>query len=103
MQVLRSGWQLPHIGVQSASAATPEARSTVELARDERRSEFIRARASIASTDLSFAVAPGNNSITVTLADRVSGEVFRKLVYDFSGTLQDNKHANTGLMLDVGA
>lgn len=103
MQVLRSGSALLHTVLQQVSTATPEGRSSAQLVRDELRSETIRARASIASTDLSFAIEPGSNSITVTLADRVSGEVFRKLVYDYSGVLHGDPRAHVGRMLDTAA
>ncbi len=103
MQVLRSGSPLRHTVLQQVSTASPEGRSSAQLVREELRSESLRSRAWIASTDLSFAVDSGSNSITVTLADRVSGEIFRKLVYDFSGELHGDARGHVGRMLDTDA
>ncbi len=103
MQVLRSGSPLLHTALQQVSTATPEGRSTAELKREELRGESLRSRASVGTTDMSFAVAGGGNSITVTLSDRVSGEIFRKLVYDYSGVLHGDGRAHVGRMLDISA
>ncbi len=103
MQVLRSGWQLPSTRMRPASTSMPEGRSAAELARETRRSESIVSRAEMPSTDMSFAVVPGSNSIIVTLADRTSGEIFRKLVYDRSGALRSLPQAGTGGLLDIAA
>lgn len=103
MQVLRSGSPLLQSVLQQVSTATPEGGSSSQRVREEPRSESLRSRAWITSTDMSFAVDSGSNSITVTLADRVSGEIFRKLVYDFSGVVHGDPRAHVGRMLDSDA
>ena len=50
---------------------------------------------------MAFDISLGGNAITVTLSDRTSGEVFRRLVYDHAGTMEPAALAARGQMIDV--
>lgn len=65
------------------------------------RQDSVRPVATLPSTTLAFDVGNGGESITVTLSDRNSGEVYRKLVYDRGARLQSALRADRGRMVDV--
>lgn len=73
---------------------------------DERQARESRepasVRALIPSAAMSFAINPDSNSITVTLADLMSGEVLRQLVYEFGGLPSPASDASGG-RVDVTA
>lgn len=53
------------------------------------------------STMIFFDIKTGSNAITVTLSDRSSGEILRKLVYDRGGGLQPVSNAGHGRLIDI--
>lgn len=57
--------------------------------------------AALPSTTLAFDVGNGGETMTVTMSDRNSGEVYRKLVYDRGARLQSALRADRGCMVDV--
>ena len=75
--------------------------SVLEAARQNRQREQANASAVIPLTAMNFDISVGGNAITVTLSDRASGEVVRKLVYDHGGTLHTSAHAIRGQSIDV--
>ncbi len=56
---------------------------------------------SVASTTMDFEVGSGGKLLTVTLADTISGEVIRALVYDRSARVQSITGAGRGQMIDT--
>ncbi len=79
----------------------PERPSVIDVARENRQHERAQALASIPTFNVTFNFEVGSNSIIVTLSDRTSGEIFRKLVYDQSGALQPQALAASGQRIDV--
>jgi hypothetical protein len=58
-------------------------------------------RPSMPSARMSFDIGLAGNSLTVTLSDRNSGEVFLKLVYDDGGLVHSSLKAHAGQLVDV--
>lgn len=79
----------------------PARSSAADAARENRRQDRVSATASVPSTAMAFDISLGGNAITVTLSDRTSGEVFRRLVYDHAGTMEPAALAARGQMIDV--
>ncbi len=52
---------------------------------------------------LSFDIDPAGHAVTLTLADRSSGEVYLKLVYDRGGLTQPLPRAGAGQRVDIAA
>lgn len=78
------------------------ARSLVtEAAQERQRHDRVTASVAVSSTSMAFDISLGGNAITVTLSDRTSGEVFRRLVYDHAGTLEPAAQASRGHLIDV--
>ena len=53
------------------------------------------------STAMSYAISPRSNSITLTLSDQTSGEVFRRLVYDRGAHLPVSLQGKLGQRIDI--
>lgn len=80
--------------VPSTDVATKTASAGEALARSEKRP-------SMPSAKMSFDIGLAGNSLTVTLSDRDSGEVFLKLVYDDGGLVHSSLQAHAGQLVDV--
>lgn len=87
--------------VTPAAHAAPARPTVVETARDNRLHERVEALASIPSFNVAFNIDVGSNSIVVMMSDRVSGEIFRKLVYDQTGRLQPLAAGAAGQLVDT--
>ena len=55
----------------------------------------------VSSTAIAFDVGRGGHAFTVTLSDRMSGDVLLKLVYDHGGVIRPAKAAAQGQMIDI--
>lgn len=55
----------------------------------------------VTSTAIAFDVGRGGHAFTVTLSDRISGDVLLKLVYDHGGVMRPAKPAAQGQLIDV--
>lgn len=86
--------------VSHASPAALLLRNPVEVARENRMLDRTDALSSVPSFNVAFNFDVGGNAIAVTLSDRVSGEIFRKLVYDQGGALQPQA-ATAGQLVNV--
>jgi len=75
--------------------------TTPETADQERGPDPANAPPSMRSTAMSFAISPRSNSITLTLSDQTSGEVFRKLVYDRGAHLPVSLQGKPGQRIDI--
>ncbi len=72
-----------------------------EAAQERQRQDRVTAAVAVSSTALAFDFSLGGNALTVTLSDRTSGEVFRRLVYDHAGTLEPAAQASRGQLVDI--
>lgn len=86
--------------VSHASLAAPLMQTSLEVARENRMWERTEALASIPAFNVAFNIDVGGNSLTVLMSDRVSGEIFRKLVYDQNGALQPQA-ASSGQLVNM--
>ena len=89
------------MNITHATSTIPERSAAMEMAHRHRQQDRVNAAASVPSTAIAFDINLGGNSITVTLSDRASGEVFRRLVYDHGGTMQPSPHVAYGQFVDV--
>ena len=106
MRVSTSALSIPVAQTRLPSDAIAERRQSPEAPPQrqarEQMSAQMSAQASIPSAAMSFAINLRGNSITVTLADRISGEVLRQLVYEFGGLPRPSSEAS-GRLIDIRA
>lgn len=57
--------------------------------------------APVQSTAIAFDISRGGHAFTMTLSDRVSGDVLLKLVYDHGGVLHPTARAKQGQFIDI--
>lgn len=102
MRVTQPNLSMPVAQTRPSSEPMSERRQSSEALQQRRAQDSINAQALIPSSAMSFAINLGGNSITVTLADRISGEVLRQLVYEFGGLPRPASEAS-GKVIDVTA
>jgi hypothetical protein len=56
---------------------------------------------SVQSTSIAFDISRGGHAFTMTLSDRVSGDVLLKLVYDHGGAIRPATRSYLGGFIDV--
>ncbi len=101
MQVMYPPVGLFSAGMSPVSAPLSTHRSATDEVKENREQDRLEANRLIPLTHMAFDVGLGSNSITVTLSDRVSGEIVRRLVYDRGAVLHPQGPASGGHMLDV--
>lgn len=101
MMVTHASMASPLWPVTPVSQATTVRPTVVDVARENRLHERTEALASVPAFNVAFNIDVGSNSITVMLSDRISGEIFRKLVYDQSGVLQPQSSELAGQLVDL--
>lgn len=101
MRVTHSYSPLPATQAQPSLSPMTSRSPAIEAASEHRQQDRVNTAATVHSTAMSFDINPGSNSMTVTLSDRTSGEVLRKLVYDHSGQLRRGARPKSGQMIDV--
>lgn len=102
MRITQPTLSVPVAQTQPPSDAMSEERLSSAALQQRETQAHINAKALIPSAAMSFAIDLGGNSITVTLADRISGEVLRQLVYEFGGLPRSASEAS-GKVIDVTA
>ncbi len=102
MRVTQPNFSIPVAQTRPPSDAMSERRLSSAGLQQRHAQEHINAKVSIPSAAMSFAIDLGGNSITVTLADRISGEVLRQLVYEFGGLPRSASKTN-GRLIDISA
>lgn len=86
----------PASGDNAAHAASPEPRLPERDA--AQRPDLKRL---MPTSRLSFDIDPAGHAVTLTLADRSSGEVCLKLVYDRGGLARPLSQARAGRRIDI--
>lgn len=102
MRVTPPNLSIPVAQMRPTSDLKSEQRQPSQVLQHHQAQERMNAKASVPSAAMSFAVNPNSNSVTVTLADRNSGEVLRQLVYKFGG-LPRSASGASGKVIDVSA
>lgn len=102
MRVTPPALSIPVAQTRLPSDAIAERRQSPEAPPQRQAREQMNTQASIPSAAMSFAINLRGNSITVTLADRISGEVLRQLVYEFGG-LPRPASETSGRLIDIRA
>jgi len=92
---------LPRLGQTPVRSATPVHSATPETADQVRGPDLAIGASSMRSTAMSYAISPRSNSITLTLSDQTSGEVFRRLVYDRGAHLPVSLQGKLGQRIDI--
>lgn len=103
MMVTHASTAAPLWPVTPAAQARPAHPTVVDVARENRLHERTEALASVPAFNVAFNIDVGSNAIIVMMSDRVSGEIFRKLVYDQSGMLQPQAAGAAGQLIDLVA
>ena len=96
---------VPARGAGSAASQPPAQRTErrpEELAEGLAEGRTV-AKAPMPSVELGFDVEPHGRAITVTMSDRSSGEVVRKMVYDRSGLPDSRQQVRSRHAVDVKA
>ena len=55
----------------------------------------------VQATAIAFDISRGGHAFTMTLSDRVSGDVLLKLVYDHGGAMRTASRSSQGQFIDV--
>jgi hypothetical protein len=74
---------------------------TLSRREPDRRHAPTHDEAPVSSTAIAFDVSRGGHAITMTVSDPVSGDVLRKLVYDYGGVLRSAARAPQGHLIDI--
>ena len=101
MQMNASAFPTTVTPAQPSLNRTPSHAPVHEAAQQNPEKDRVKASATIASTAMNFDISVGSNAIVVTLSDRVSGEVLRKLVYDHGGSRKSGAHGSLGHLIDI--
>ena len=99
----RASPALPKLSQISSRSAMPVHSAKADTADQQRGPDLANAAPSMRPTAMSFAINPRGNSITLTLSDRSSGEVFRKLIYDRGAHLPVSLQGKLGQRIDIAA
>lgn len=101
MQIAHSPLAMLAAPMRASPGPLSAHRPPAEAAKENRALDRLEANRLVPMTAMAFEVGPRSNSITVTLSDRVSGEIVRRLVYDRNAILQAQAPAGAGHSLDV--